>query len=179
MTHSKTEKLAAGLVAADASSNRADLDRILVQDLVLSCRIGVYDHEKEADQRVRFNLELLVGRSPLPVADDIDNVVCYDHVILGIKELIATGHINLVETLAERIADLCLSEPRVQQAKIRVEKLDVLPGKGRVGVEIERHSAPHPPANLFHLPGAAAGNVAGPSAPRNEMHAGPVPTRRT
>ena len=179
MTNPRTENLAAGLVAADAGTDRADLDRILVQDLVLSCRIGVYDHEKKADQRVRFNLELLIGRGPVPVADDIDNVVSYDHVILGIKELLAAGHINLVETLAERIADLCLSEPRVHQAKIRVEKLDVLPGKGRVGVEIERHRAPHPPANLYHLPGATAGDAVKPSAPGNGTHSGPAPTRRS
>ena len=179
MTNSRTENLAAGLVAADAGPNRADLDRILVQDLVLSCWIGVYEHEKEADQRVRFNLELLVGRNPVPVADDIDNVVCYDHVILGIKEILAAGHINLVETLAERIADLCLSEPRVQKAKIRVEKLDVLPGEGRVGVEIERHQVPHAPANLYHVPGTKAGKAAGPCTPGNGTQSGPIKTRKS
>jgi len=66
-------------------------------------------------------------------------VVCYAEVVEGIRGLLADGHINLVETLAERIAALCLEDRRVIGAKIRVEKLDVMPEASAVGVEIERH----------------------------------------
>ena len=55
-----------------------------------------------------------------------------------IRAMVATGHVNLVETLAERIADICLSDIRVEAARIRVEKLDILPDAESVGVEIER-----------------------------------------
>ena len=74
--------------------------KVFVRDLILSCRIGVYSHEKHGEQRVR---------------------------------------INLVETLAERIAAQCLEDHRILVAKVRVEKLDVMPDASAVGVEIERH----------------------------------------
>jgi dihydroneopterin aldolase len=56
-----------------------------------------------------------------------------------IKRLIRQGHINLVETLAERIAAQCLEDHRILSAKVRVEKLDIMPEASAVGVEIERH----------------------------------------
>lgn len=112
--------------------------KVFVRDLVLPCRIGVYSHEKHADQRVRINLELTCHEHPA-INDEHHNVVCYAEVVEGIRGLLADGHINLVETLAERIGALCLEDRRVIGAKIRVEKLDVMPEASAVGVEIERH----------------------------------------
>jgi 7,8-dihydroneopterin aldolase/epimerase/oxygenase len=112
--------------------------RVFVRDLVLPCRIGVYSHEKHGDQRVRINLDLTCLEHPA-INDEHDNVVCYAEVVEGIRKLLAEGHINLVETLAERIAADCLEDRRVVSAKVRVEKLDVMPDAGSVGVEIERH----------------------------------------
>ena len=112
--------------------------KVFVRHLVLPCRIGVYSHEKHADQRVRINLELTCHEHPA-INDEHHNVVCYAEVVEGIRGLLADGHINLVETLAERIAALCLEDRRVIGAKIRVEKLDVMPEASAVGVEIERH----------------------------------------
>jgi dihydroneopterin aldolase len=111
--------------------------KVFVRDLVLPCRIGVYSHEKHGSQRVRINLELLCAEHPA-INDEHINVVCYDQIITEIKQLIAGEHINLVETLAERIAALCLRDFRVHLAKVRVEKLDVFPEAEAVGVEIER-----------------------------------------
>ena len=56
----------------------------------------------------------------------------------GIKAIVAAGHINLVETLAERIAALGLADHRVEAARVRVEKLHVVAEAESVGVEIER-----------------------------------------
>lgn len=111
--------------------------KVFVRDLVLPCRIGVYSHEKLGEQRVRINLELICGEHPA-INDEHANVVCYDQIITEIKQLIGIEHINLVETLAERIAALCLADHRVHQAKVRVEKLDVFAEAEAVGVEIER-----------------------------------------
>ena len=112
--------------------------RVFVRDLILPCRIGVYSHEKHAEQRVRINLELTCVEHPA-INDEHHNVVCYAEVVEGIRKLIAEGHINLVETLAERIASDCLADHRVLSAKVRVEKLDVMPDASAVGIEIERH----------------------------------------
>jgi dihydroneopterin aldolase len=109
-----------------------------VRDLVLPCRIGVYSHEKDGHQRVRLNLDLACAEQPA-INDDYANVVCYAELIADIRDLLGQGHVNLVETLAERIAGLCLRDRRVLSAKVRVEKLDAVPEAASVGVEIERH----------------------------------------
>jgi dihydroneopterin aldolase len=115
--------------------------QVFVRDLVVPCRIGAYRHERSAPQRVRINVNLAVLEGDAPVDDQLANVVSYEKIIEGVRRVAQAGHINLVETLAERIAELSLSDPRVRSARVRVEKLDVFPDAGSVGVEIERHSA--------------------------------------
>jgi dihydroneopterin aldolase len=65
-------------------------------------------------------------------------VVDYEAIANKIRALVATGHINLAETLAERIAQACFEDARVKTARVRVEKLHALPGAESAGVEIER-----------------------------------------
>lgn len=130
--------LAARLVASDRQGQEARPDRLLIKDLVLPASIGVHSHEREAAQRVRINVELEVADEPRSLGDDIGNVVSYEHTVDRIKALVAAGHINLVETLAERIAEICLEDPRARRVRLRVEKLDVEPDAESVGIEIER-----------------------------------------
>ena len=118
--------------------------RILVKDLVLPCSIGAYPRERLQRQRVRFNVDLHALWPSDALDDDLTKVVNYKDITSGIRKLVEEGYINLVETLAERIADLCLADPRVLDARISVEKLDVEPAAAGIGVEIERHRSGHP-----------------------------------
>ncbi len=124
----------------------ADRDMIFIKDLVLDCAIGVYDHEKTKRQKVRFNVEIDVIRAVEPLADSIGQVVSYAKVADGIKVLAGGEHINLVETLAERVADLCLMDHRALRARVRVEKLEIEPDAVAVGVEITRRQSPYGPS---------------------------------
>ncbi|MTJ79948.1 MAG: dihydroneopterin aldolase [Telmatospirillum sp.] len=118
---------------------RNALRHVFVHDLTLTASIGVYTHEKVEKQRVRINLDLSVREDETPVReDDLASVVCYERVVSGVRRLVDSGHVNLVETLAERIATLCLEDRRVRLARVRVEKLDVFPDATSAGVEIER-----------------------------------------
>jgi len=141
-----------------ASAARA-LRHVFIRDMVLPARIGVYAHEQQAAQRVRINLDLgvqddgLGGLSrPRAVRDSLSRVVDYAEIADKIRAIVAAGHIFLVETLAERIAEACLEDARVHLARVRVEKLDVFPDATSAGVEIERRRsdfstrAAHPPA---------------------------------
>lgn len=110
---------------------------VFIRDLVLSCRIGVHQHERLANQRVRINLDLSV-EDPGAIDDDLDKVVCYSEIMTGIRHVVGAGHVNLVETLAERIAAMCLEDRRVRAVRVKVEKLDVFAEAESVGVEIER-----------------------------------------
>lgn len=116
--------------------------KILIRDLVLATEIGVFRREKGKRQRVRFNVELGVIDRP-PRQDKRAEVVCYDRIIVGLRALVADGHVNLVETLAERAATLCLAVPSALYVRVRIEKLDVYKDAAAVGVEIERRRA-HP-----------------------------------
>jgi len=111
---------------------------VFIRDMVIDCSIGIYTHEKEHEQRVRINLDLAVGEGDHQINDDIRNVISYEDMAKGVEAIIATGHINLVETLAENIAEMCLQDKRVFSARVRVEKLDIIASAESVGVEIER-----------------------------------------
>jgi len=124
------------------ASAQLGLRHVFVRDLLLECVIGIYDHEKEASQRVRLNLDLAVQESDTALDDNYDNVVCYAQIVEKARKLVAKEHINLVETLAERLAGICFEDHRVRTCRVRVEKLDVFSDAQSVGVEIERHN-PH------------------------------------
>ncbi len=111
---------------------------LLIRDLVVPCSIGVHEHERLGTQRVRINVRVRVADDEGPIEDSIANVVSYETIVDGIRAIIAGGHINLVETLADRIVELCLANRRVRSVWVRVEKLDLYPDAAGVGVEVER-----------------------------------------
>ncbi len=123
------------LKIADAA---AGLRHVFVRDLVLECNIGVHQHEKGRVQRVRINLDLGVWEGDAAHQDRLENVVCYEDIVKKVRGITADGHVNLAETLAERIAAICLQDPQCRSVRVRVEKLDVFDDAGSVGVEIER-----------------------------------------
>jgi dihydroneopterin aldolase len=120
--------------------------RIFVRDLVLLCSIGAYPEERHRRQRVRFNIDMQVRAADRPLDDDLANVLSYDTVIADIRHLVDRGHINLVETLAEQVAECCLADPRVTDVRVIVEKLDMEPAAAGVGIEIERRRQSYPAA---------------------------------
>jgi dihydroneopterin aldolase len=110
---------------------------VFVHDLVLTCSIGVYEHEKRQLQRVRFNAELVVAEK-LDPPDHLENVFNYETLVDGIRAIATIGHTNLVEMLAERIVALCFAQDRVRAVRVKIEKLDVYPDAGGVGIAIDR-----------------------------------------
>ena len=123
------------------------LRHVFLRDLVLPASIGVHPHEHAGAQRVRINVDLGVDDDgaralsrPSVGRDDLRRVVDYEGVANAVRTIVASGHVMLVETLAERIAESCLADPRVHLARVRVEKLDVFADAASAGVEIERRA---------------------------------------
>ena len=121
------------------------LRHVFLRDMVLPANIGVHPYEERGQQRIRVNVDLGVrddGARPLSRAavgrDELSRVVDYEAVARRIRSIVAAGHVRLVETLAERIAEACLEDARVELARVRVEKLDVFADAASAGVEIER-----------------------------------------
>jgi dihydroneopterin aldolase len=121
---------------------------MFIRDLVLNASIGVHKHEHEAPQRVRINIDLVVSDDnasanlsrPAVGHDDLARVVDYEKIVNKVQELLRSGHVQLVETLAERLAEACLADPRIRIARVRVEKLDVFADAASAGVEVERRN---------------------------------------
>ena len=148
--------------APDAENDIAAADRVFLRGLVLDVRIGAYAHEHARPQRVRFDVTVAVARpreggpreaGRLRPLSDLGDIYSYDIISDGIRLLVAEGHVDLVETLAERIAALLLADARVVQAEVQVTKLQT--GQGRVGVALTRTRATLPAA-LLPLSGPVA-----------------------
>jgi dihydroneopterin aldolase len=125
------------------------LDRIFVRGLVLPVALGVYAEEQGVTQKVSFTVEASVAPSAAPKDDAIAEVPSYDDLVGAVRAVVAHGHINLVETLAERIADRCLKDKRIVCVLVRVEKLER--GPASVGVEIVRPRTAEPTVDLANL----------------------------
>lgn len=112
-------------------------DKILIRDFMLDASIGIYEHEKKGLQPILINAEISVKAGPHP-ADEIEHVLSYEYVVKDISSLVKNRHFNLVETLAEEIAALCLKDPRALGVTIRLEKTRCFENIGGVGIEITR-----------------------------------------
>jgi (5-formylfuran-3-yl)methyl phosphate synthase len=134
--------------AVESSDRASRADRVFVRDFVLPIRIGAYRSERDGEQRVRFDVDAFVQRGThLPA--DMRDVLSYDIITDGIRRIVAEGHVELTETLAERVAGLVLGQPRVAKVVVRVAKLDI--GPGGVGVEITREKTAE--ATILRHPG--------------------------
>jgi len=130
-------------------------DRIFVRDFMMPVRVGAYVREQDKPQNVRFNVDVTAARLGRP-ASDMRDVLSYDVIMDAIRIVAGSGHVPLVETLAERIADCLLNYPRVTSVTVRVEKLEV--GPGAVGVEIIRDRQADV-AKVYQLYPSAAGKT--------------------
>jgi len=126
------------MISDYVASAGARLRHVFVRDLDLLSSNGISATEKVKPQRIVVNIDLSVHEGEGPNDDDIGHVVSYEIVVKKVEAILAEGHINLVETLCEKIAAACLKDRRVMAARVRVEKPDIIPNARSVGVEIER-----------------------------------------
>lgn len=117
-------------------------DRIFVSNYIREMEIGAYPEERGLIQRVRFDITLDVLPGTADVADQYTRVVNYEDLVEAIEEAARGPRVNLIETLAERVAELCLVDPRARRVHLRIEKLDRLPGGAGLGIEIVRVRGP-------------------------------------
>lgn len=122
----------------DQNDDVTEPDRVFVSNYVREMEIGAYPDERGRTQRVRFDVTLEVARETAPVGDQYTRVVNYEDLVEAIEEVAQGPRANLVETLAERLAEICLVDPRARRVRLRIEKLDRLPGGAGLGIEIVR-----------------------------------------
>lgn len=121
---------------AAATAGVDPLDRISLRDHIVEVEIGAFQSERGKTQRVGFNVVVEVRPTAEPLDDDVDRILSYDTITEAIRRELSVERLNLLETLAERIALNILSEPQAERVFVRIEKLDR--GPGALGVEIVR-----------------------------------------
>ncbi len=109
---------------------------VTVRGLVLMSSIGIRPRERQQPQHVRVSVDL-VGADAFP-GEDRRRIINYEKVVAAIREIAASGHIDLCEGFAERVSTACFADPRVERVRVWVEKLDVFPDAEGVGAMLER-----------------------------------------
>lgn len=120
------------------------LDRISLRDYITEVEIGAFQQERGHLQRIKFNVVVEVEPLTGPIDDDVDRILSYDRVTEAIDTELGDERINLLETLAARVAERILLEPQAQRVFVRIEKIDR--GPYALGVEIARVKGGNPEA---------------------------------
>ena len=111
--------------------------RIFVRGLMIQASIGVHPHEYEATQPIIIDIELDMGGMDLPSEDRLHETLDYGVVAEKAEDIALEAHVQLVETLAERIADWALAaDPRVQRCAVSISKPQALLKADFAGVEV-------------------------------------------
>ncbi|MBV1867144.1 MAG: dihydroneopterin aldolase [Marinosulfonomonas sp.] len=153
--------------AADPAAQ--PFDRISLRDHIVAVEIGAFQAERGTTQRICFNVVVEVRPPHKPLRDDVDRILSYDTITEAISFELAAERLNLLETLADRVAERILLAEQAERVFVRIEKLDR--GSGALGVEIVREKtsgdlqspddgedpAPHP--LIVHLSNAAIGSA--------------------
>ncbi len=124
---------------AGAATGAGAADRLSLRDHIVTAEIGAFQHERGRRQRLRFNVVVELLPQDRPDDDDVDRILSYDLLTEAIAAELGAERLNLLETLAERVAARILAAPQAARVFLRIEKLDLAPGA--LGVEIVRDRA--------------------------------------
>ena len=98
------------------------LDRLSVRGIEAVGHHGVLDFERRDGQVFTVDLTLGLDTSPAAGSDDLNDTVDYGSLVVAVKNAIEHDPVDLIETLAQRIADVCLTDTRVEWTEVTVHK---------------------------------------------------------
>lgn len=123
--------------AAYASALRGTR-HVFVRNLTLPAHIGIHPHEQDVAQPISISLDAAVVEDTQDTPQHIAEVVCYEGLVKQITEIVNHRHYDLVETLAEIIADRLTSDSRIARLRIEIGKPHAINAAEMVGIAIER-----------------------------------------
>jgi dihydroneopterin aldolase len=126
------------------------VDRIFLREHEVMAEIGAFGPERGRSQRLR--LSIAVDVAPVQAGDDVDRILSYDRLVEAVSATLAEDRLNLLETLAERIAARILAEPRALRVAVSVGKCDLGPFVMGVEIRRDRAEAAAPPDEAACLP---------------------------
>ncbi|CAI8214665.1 MAG: Dihydroneopterin aldolase [Alphaproteobacteria bacterium] len=121
----------------DLANAARGLRHVFVNRLAVAASIGIHPHERENKQTIWLTIDAGVLEDDA-TPEAIGDVVCYEDICKVATALAGEGHIDLVETLAERIADRLMQDPRLVQIRVQIEKPEAIDEAASVGIAISR-----------------------------------------
>ena len=118
------------------------MDTVFIEDLRIETVIGIYDWERKIRQIVAIDLEMAFDNRRPAASDSIDDTLNYKAVSKRLIAFVESSSFQLVETLAERCAEIVFGEFRVPWLRLKVSKPGAVRGSKAVGVVIERGTKP-------------------------------------
>ena len=113
-------------------------DRVIIEGLAVDTVIGVYDWERDITQRLVFDLDLAWDNRPAAISDDINQALDYAKVSAAIISYVAQTKFELIETVAERVAELLIKEFGIAELELKLSKPGAVPEATNVAVKIFR-----------------------------------------
>jgi dihydroneopterin aldolase len=119
------------------------MDIIFLHGLKIECVIGIWDWERKIKQALILDLDMSADIRRAAATDSIDDTLNYKAVAKRLQEFVGQSQFQLVETLAEKVAEIVLNEFKVHWVRVRVNKKGAVSGARDVGVLIERGEKPN------------------------------------
>ena len=117
------------------------MDTVFIEQLEVEAQIGIYDWERRIRQPLWFDIEMSFDNRVPAASDSIADTLDYKAVSKRVMGYVAASDFGLVETLAERVADLILAEFPVRRVQLKLSKPGAVRGARAVGVRIVRERA--------------------------------------
>jgi dihydroneopterin aldolase len=114
------------------------MDIVFLHDLKIECVIGVWEWERQIKQTVVLDLDLGFDIRRAAASDALADTLNYKAVAKRLQEFVGGSQFQLVETMAERVAEILLNEFKLPWVRVRINKRGAVRGAGDVGVVIER-----------------------------------------
>ena len=114
------------------------MDTIFLRELKIDTLIGVYDWERKVPQTLQIDLDIAMPNSKACSSDNIEDALDYAEIVKHLKQVLTSRHFNLLEALAEHIAQILLKDFNAPWVKVSVAKLQAIRGSKMVGICIER-----------------------------------------
>lgn len=118
------------------------MDIVFLHDLKVDCVIGIFDWERRIKQTLHIDLDMAADVKRAAAGDAIQDTLDYKAVAKRVLDFAGNSRFQLVETLAERIAAIVLSEFHVPWVRVRINKKGAVRNADGVGVVIERGTPP-------------------------------------
>lgn len=120
------------------------MDIVYLNDLRIDTTIGVYDWERQIKQTISLDVEMATDITKAAASDSIEDALDYKAVAKRLIDFVSKSEFFLVETLAERIAQIILKEFQISWLRLKIDKQGAVRGAQGVGIIIERRQAKAP-----------------------------------